>query len=144
MTKPRIVHAHTKTTIKSVAEYISWQIEICGKKQLEIAEECGFDKANMITMIKQGKSKLPMNKIGPMAKSLGIDPVNLLKMCLQEYLPDTWEAIQRIVNQPIITLNEWEFVETIREAGVINPRITPDAKTKIIDIVKTLKPEGEV
>ena len=73
---------------KSVAEYVSWQINLCGKSQVQIAQEIGFDKPNVITMIKQGKTKVPVNKIGSMAKALEVDPVFFMKLCLQEYMPD--------------------------------------------------------
>ena len=76
-----------------VAKYISACIKASGKKQYEIALEAGFDSPNVITMIKQGKTKLPINKIGVMSKALEIDPVYLLKLCLSEYQPETYAAI---------------------------------------------------
>jgi hypothetical protein len=50
-----------------------------------IARECGFPKPNFITMLKQGKSPLPLNRVEKLAKALDIDPVLLMKHCLQEY-----------------------------------------------------------
>ena len=44
----------TKTT---VAKYIERQLALCGRSQKEIATECGYSNANMITMFKTGDRK---------------------------------------------------------------------------------------
>ncbi len=81
----------------NVAYFISTRIEELGLKLLDVAEICGFARPNVVTMIKQGKTKLPMDKIGPMARALQTDPFELYRMCMQEYLPSTWEAIASIL-----------------------------------------------
>lgn len=111
------------TKPKSVAEYVSWQLTLCGKPQVQVAQEVGFDKPNVITMIKQGKTKVPVNKIGSMAKALEVDPVFFLKLCLQEYMPDLMESIIAITGQPPITRNEIEFIEVIRSANANDPKL---------------------
>lgn len=129
---------------RNVAEYISWQIQLCGKSQTEIAQQAGFDKPNVITMIKQGKTKVPLNKIGSMAKALEIDPVHFMRMCLNEYLPDLADTIQQITNQPIITKNEMDFITVIRSSKVDNPKLRTDAeKKKLKEFVDTLKADNE-
>jgi len=129
---------------RNVAEYISWQIQLCGKSQTEIAQQAGFDKPNVITMIKQGKTKVPLNKIGSMAKALEIDPVHFMKMCLNEYLPDLADTIQQITNQPIITKNEMDFITVIRSSKVDNPKLrTETEKKKLKEFVDTLKADNE-
>ena len=128
---------------KNVAEYITWQINLCGKKQTQIAEEVGFEKPNVITMIKQGKTKVPINKIGKFAKALEVDPIFFMKMVFTEYMPDAMEAINSIINQPIITQNEWEIVEVIRSAKVVNPKLRTDEERRALkDFINTLKPDN--
>ena len=107
----------------TVAGYISHQIDLCGKKQIDIATEAGFDKPNMVTMIKQGRTKLPLEKIGKMAKAICVDPVHLFKLTLQEYQPDTWVEIEKLFGQPVLTANELEIIQTIRSAKVVNPKL---------------------
>ena len=125
---------------KSVAEYIGWQINLCGKSQLEISEEAGFNKPNIITMIKQGKTKLPLDKIGRFAKAIEVDPINLFKMCMAEYSPETWESIESITKQPMLTANEVEIIEIIRQSNVQDPKIrTDEERQKLLDFVDTLK-----
>ena len=41
----------------AVASFVRHRIAILDKQQTDIAAECGFEKPNIITMIKQGKTK---------------------------------------------------------------------------------------
>ena len=68
-----------------VARFITARIEASGYSQKDIATLSGFERPNIITMIKQGKTRLPLDKIGPMANALETDATQLLKMCLEEY-----------------------------------------------------------
>jgi transcriptional regulator with XRE-family HTH domain len=122
----------------SVAEYISLQLEACGKAQREVAEQAGFEKPNMITMIKQGKTKLPLAKVGPMARALGVDPIYLFQLAMSEYLPETWEAIEALRDQPLLTENELEVVGAMRSANLGTKKLTGDQRR---DLVKWLKTE---
>lgn len=96
-----------------VANYIARRIEISGQFQKDIAEKVGFDKPNMITMIKQGKTRLPLDKIGPMAKALEVDPVQLLKLCMEEYHPNTWKAIAPFL-ESAMTSDERRLLNALR------------------------------
>lgn len=139
-----VVKIKPPTKPKSVADYLNWQINLCGKKQLEIAEEVGFPKPNIITMIKQGKTKLPLDKVGKFAKAIEVDPIHLFKLCMQEYMPDTWKEIEKMIDQPVLTTNELEFVEVMREANVANPRLhTDDQRRKFREFVESLKSDNE-
>lgn len=80
-------------TTSPVARLIAERIDAMKQLQKDIAMKAGFDKPNIITMIKQGKTRLPLDKVGPMALALEIDPVLLLEMCIEEYHPATWRAI---------------------------------------------------
>lgn len=109
----------------SVAEYITAQLDLCGKLQSEVAREAGFGSANVVTMIKQGKTKLPMAKVGVFAKAIGVDPLYMFQLVMSEYDPGTWEMISEyILKQPFISQNELEILEIVRTAKVINPTST--------------------
>lgn len=101
-------------TIKSkVASFIASRIEETGQLQKDIASKCGFDKPNMITMIKQGLTRLPLDKVGPMAMALETDPVQLLKMCMEEYQPATWKAIEPFM-ETAMTRDELRLITALR------------------------------
>jgi transcriptional regulator with XRE-family HTH domain len=119
-----------------VAGYINSQIKACGKSQIDIARETGFDKPNMITMIKQGSTKLPLDKIGRFAKAIEVDPIYLFQLCMSEYHPETWSEILRIIGQPILTLNELEILDSIRASKVLDPKIrTLEDKRRLLDVL---------
>ncbi|MFH1819647.1 MAG: hypothetical protein ABIK82_22680 [Pseudomonadota bacterium] len=83
-------------TRPTVAEFLADSIALINKTQAQIAAECGFESANVITMFKKGQTKLPINRVGPLAKALNVDPAHLLRLVLLEYLPDTWENRLRL------------------------------------------------
>jgi transcriptional regulator with XRE-family HTH domain len=148
MTRPtgRIVRKSNRT--RSVAEFIARQVEICqkrGKPQSQIAREVGFERAATISMIKIGKMKLPMERIGVFAKSLGIDPTYLFSLCMNEYYPEIWKVIQGdILKQPVLTRNELEFLKVIRSANVADPKLrTSGERRSLREFVKTLCGEGD-
>jgi hypothetical protein len=84
-----------------VAQFVRQQILMLGKSQVEIAQQVGFEKPNVITMIKQGRTKLPMTKVTKMAEALETDPVYLLKLCMQTYQPDNWEVIEPLLEHAL-------------------------------------------
>lgn len=140
--------AESKTKLskpKSVAEYLDAQINLCGKSQKQIAEEAGFPKPNIITMFKKGDTKLPLEKIGKFAKAIEVDPIHLFKMCMSEYHPETWVEIQKMLGQPVLTVNELEILEVIRSANVENPRVRTEAeRDRIREAIETLKTDNAV
>lgn len=136
----------TRTTskAKTVAEYVSSQISLCGKMQREIAEEAGFENPNVITMIKQGRTKIPLEKVGKLAKALSIDPVFLFKMVLSEYQPGTMEAINAMFDQEPLTENELEIIRIVRSASVNNPKVRSDEdRDRLLEAINSLKGDNE-
>lgn len=138
----------TRTRAKArtitVAEYLSEQIRLCGKTQVEIAHEAGFNRANMISMLKHGEAKLPISKVGTIAKALGVDATYLFSLVMREYEPQTWAAIEEgILRQPVLSQNEIEIIDLIRTGKVANPKIrTVEDERRILDAVGALKPEN--
>jgi len=102
---------HTET----VAEFITHKIRISGKTQVEIASELGYDKPNIITMFKHGRTRIPLDKVGLLAKALEIDPALLLKRVMGEYMPDTLAALQSVLDGLQLTQNEQELIAAYRE-----------------------------
>ena len=76
-----------------------------GKTQRDVANEIGYENPNIITMFKQGRTKVPLNVVGPLAEALEVSPAYLMKVALQEYAPNTFAAIQGALGRP---LADWE------------------------------------
>tara|TARA_B100002049_G_scaffold129896_1_gene96087 strand:- start:1439 stop:1840 length:402 start_codon:yes stop_codon:yes gene_type:complete len=98
-----------------LADRIGKLINISPKSQNEIADEIGYEKANIITMFKKGTTKVPIGRVGPLATALGADPAQLVRHALMEYLPETYDAIEKYLGG-VLTQNELAVVEAFREA----------------------------
>jgi len=133
MTNPKLAFA---TSPPKVADYLKVQIDHIVKSgektQRQIAIECGYDgaRSNIISMFKQGLTRLPVNKVGPMAKSLGVDAVHLLRLVLGEYNPETWEVLNAMMGNRLISKGEQVFLDRIRaKAGDID--VYPETKDEV-------------
>lgn len=113
----RTKKAKSETKRISIAEYISKQIDITQISQKEIAERMDYNKPNIITMFKQGATKIPLNKVATLARILGLDPIFLFRMAMQEYHPKTWESIEVIIGGHLVTGHERYILEIVREAS---------------------------
>src|SRR5476649_1521150 len=99
--------ANTKATPQiSVAEFLTGAIGLSGKTQRQITDDIGYDNPNILTLFKQGKTKLPVNKVKLMAQSLGVDPTRFLRIVMTEYMPDAWQVINDLVGDKIVSPDE--------------------------------------
>ena len=71
-----------------VAQYLTEAIARSSKSQVQIAKEAGFAKSNIITMLKQGITRIPFRRIPLLAEAVEVPPKLLLHMCLAEYKPE--------------------------------------------------------
>lgn len=128
-----------------VARFINDQIKLIGKPQKDIASESGFETANLITMIKQGKTKLPIAKVGPMAIALETDPIHLLKLCMSTYYPETWEAISLMLDSAF-TADEMELVSKLRahNGGSYLYALTDDSRDKFQSFIHSLSTKSQI
>ncbi|RBI67311.1 XRE family transcriptional regulator [Roseovarius sp. TE539] len=102
------------------------------KSQIEIAVEAGFVSQNMVTMIKTGASKLPLDRVPSLARALECDPAYLLRLTLEQIEGDTAaHALVEIMGTPI-TGNELGWLQEIREASDhSDPRMTSRGRAAI-------------
>lgn len=52
--------------------------------------------------VQAGKTTLPINKVGAMTRALGLDPANLLRIVMTEYMPEAWAVIEEVVGESIL------------------------------------------
>lgn len=122
-------HADTR-----MAKYVERRIlELKPKKtQVEIAAAVGYTNPNMITMIKQGSSKVGLDRIPALARALGCDPALLMRLALEQAIGRTAaEAVVEIFGDPV-TMNERGWIEAIRVASNhTDPRLTSRSQAAI-------------
>jgi hypothetical protein len=102
----------------TVAKYLEQQLAVCGKTQREVSLEIGYANANIMTMFKTGATKIPLTKVGPLAKALSVDPAYLLQLTMGEYMPEAWDALTSILgNDILMTEQDKSVVAIAREAA---------------------------
>lgn len=99
-----------------ITNFISKHIDIMAprKSQREIAAEIGYDKANMLSMIKHGDSRVPLDKIPLLAKALEVDVATLFKLALEQYWPDMNRVIADAGIQ-VLTKAEKHLIDQARK-----------------------------
>lgn len=129
----------TKTS-SQVARFIEKRIEETGQLQKDIAKKVGFEKPNIITMIKQGKTRLPIDKICLMAKALETDPILLFQMCIQEYQPDNWKVIAPFM-EAAMTKDELRLLKSLRASvgGPFLSALSEDSKLHFEKFMNSLR-----
>jgi antitoxin component of RelBE/YafQ-DinJ toxin-antitoxin module len=115
----------------TVAKYLEQQLAVCGKSQREIAAEIGYANANIVTMFKTGVTKIPLTKVGPLAKALNVDPAWMLRMVMHEYMRDTWDAIEGILGKDnLVTEQDKAIAMLVREVAGDLPIDLSDAENR--------------
>lgn len=86
--------------------------------QKDLAEYAGFPKPNVISMLKQGKTKVPLDKAGLLAEKLGLDKQEFWFKCFKEYQPNVFAEYERILAQPTLSKDEISLIKYLREKNI--------------------------
>jgi len=103
-------------TKADVAMYIAISIAHSGKSNTQIAKEAGFPNPNVLSMIKTGRTPVPMARIPAMAKAMGTDPKILLDGCLEAYHPEIHRVISSLAPSMLISSGELAVIRMLRYA----------------------------
>ncbi|EMB2321528.1 XRE family transcriptional regulator [Acinetobacter baumannii] len=125
----------------TVAEFLTDLIDNSPKSQREIAEEIGFKRPNVLSMIKSGETRLPIDKIKPTALALGENPTRFLVRVLTEYMPDLIDVIESITNQTPLTPNEVNIIKVLRSTTKEDPNLYGDTHDKFVELAKEMEAE---
>jgi hypothetical protein len=96
-------------------QHIDSLLNASPKRQNEIAREIGYEKANIITMFKQGTTRVPVDRVPLLADALGVDRVELLNMWLEEYQPALYEVLNANLGMRL-SFAERSWVRGLRKA----------------------------
>ncbi len=105
------------------------------KSQAEIPTEAGFSNANMMSMLKAGSVRLPLDRVPALALAIETDPAHLFLLALEQMAGDTTaKAFERIFGT-VVTENELDWVRAVREASDgTNPSLTRRGRTAIFGV----------
>jgi hypothetical protein len=93
--KRRLLALHRRLPL--LHEFLSLHIKRSGLTHREIAQACGFKRANVVSMIKLGHTKLPLERLGSMARVLELDTFDLYCRFMEEYYPETWVELRGLI-----------------------------------------------
>ncbi|MFP1630977.1 XRE family transcriptional regulator [Zhengella sp. ZM62] len=102
------------------------------KTQARIAADAGFTNANIMSMIKNGSSKLALDRVPALAKALECDAALLFRMALDQHDSPTTETAIRQIFRAVVTENEAAWLDELRDASDnSDPALTTRARAAI-------------
>ena len=100
------------------------------KNQRDIAIAAGFTNPNMLSMLKNGDTKLAVDRTASLAAALEVDPKYMLLLALAQQGNETMFRIYDEVIGTVVSQNEVGWLEVLREAsGNSDPAITSRARS---------------
>jgi len=132
-----VKNPHSHPPKSAAAQFITGRIDhLQGRRsQQEIARAAGFKSPNMLSMVKDGKAKLPLERVIALAKALECDPRHLMRLALEQNL--TQPVLDEIFASSggLSTANEQAIVKEIRRlAGNSDPVLTPELKEALAGV----------
>ncbi len=97
--------------------------------------EMGYPNANILTMFKRGTTRVPLDKVVPIANALDDDPAELLRLWLEAYAPGVLPAIEHYMGE-MMTANERARIRNLRKALGRVPPYRSDWSDWIVAIVE--------
>ncbi|XKH61352.1 helix-turn-helix domain-containing protein [Halomonas sediminis] len=119
-----------------VADFVVRRQAELGMTNRELAGEINYHNPNIITMIRKGRTRLPVDKVELFANALGVDPVWLLRLVMQEYIPETLKVVEQCFG-PLATSNERCVLEVWRHSTEgSDPEVGDDLRKGFAQILK--------
>jgi len=90
-------------TRMTVAKRLEKAIEESGKNQREIATEVGYTRPNVLSMMKHGETKIPLEKAPLLAKACALDPAEFTRHAMQDYMPAVRQTLADTFGESLTT-----------------------------------------
>ena len=101
------------------------------KSQAQIAREAGFRTPNVLSMLKTGEAKVPLDRVPALAVALDTDPAHLFMLAVEQQ-DSTLTVVLRDIFRTVVSQNEAAWLEEIRDASDHgDPHMTTKAKKAI-------------
>lgn len=127
--------------VSRFVQHLDALINASPKSQRQIAAELGYEKPNIITMFKQGSTRLPMEKVPAMATALDVDRVDLLRMWMEDYAPELLVVINENMGMAL-SRTERSWVTNLRrmfsDTGL--PAWGEQVETALEPVARSLQP----
>jgi transcriptional regulator with XRE-family HTH domain len=89
------------------------------KSQAELASQAGFTSTNMMSLIKSGNTRLPLDRAPALAEALKVDPARLLQLALEQWAGSVAARAFDAIFETVVSSNEvgWLEEETVSMPG---------------------------
>lgn len=116
------------------AQMLSSLIEQSDKTQVQISRDMGYENQNLITMFKRGTTRVPLEKVAPMAKSLNQDPGRMIRLWFEAYMSEAVPDLDRYIGMPLST-SEKSWIYGLRDTFGVVPPYDARVKTPLLEVL---------
>lgn len=99
----------------TVAAFIDERLREISKTDRQVAQDAGLGSAHALKLMAKGDIKVPLDRVESLAEALDVDPADLLRLVMREYMPGTWNSIENIVGGLALTEDERAMVLAYRQ-----------------------------
>lgn len=133
-----------ESQISELATLISTRLQDISdrKSQGEVAEEVGFVSKNVLSIIKRGDTKLPLDRVEPLAKALDLDLRTVMLMALRQYYSDDTIAAIREVFLDDLTKTEHEIITIARKSFDTTASLSHETRELLKEVFADNRPAG--
>jgi hypothetical protein len=140
MTKRSVVETEVRKAISAphadtaLCRFLTKQIAALSgvKSQREIAAEVGYDRPNVMSMIKTGDTKLPLDKVPALAKALCVDPKHLFRLTIEQHNPEVGRVAHEIFGN---TVSDHEMILVRKYREVTDDR-DPEPGPTLLNVIE--------
>jgi hypothetical protein len=121
----------------SFVEYLQFAFDRSPKTEAEIARELGYSKPEIIKLMRSGTTKVPIDRIPALARSLNVEPAHMMTLALEDYAPQMLRALEETF-EFLATPNEREIIKVVRHlSNNSDPRLTAALRQEIEEHFQT-------
>ena len=103
------------TPAASLEEQIEAGQAALGVTDRHLCDALGWERGIVLTMIKAGTMRLPLNKVPALAAVLSLDASELLRSAMLESTPELLAVIEDVFNPLGLTTSEHHLIRHLRE-----------------------------
>lgn len=123
-----------------MAKFLDKRIGQLPKTQRELAQDMGYTRPNILSMMKSGEAKVPLDRVPAMAKALDADVAHFFRMALEQHFRGT--EVTKVINDifgTVVSKNEADWLEVVRDASDnTDPALTAQGKEEFASFLTQL------
>lgn len=105
------------TATTTIAQMLALRQAALGAGDHTIAEALGYPSGTVVTLIKEGRMRLPINKAKPFADALDIEPGLVMRAILREMDPSVLKAIEQCLSPLALSQGEARLINRLRQSS---------------------------